>query len=265
MAVSVTPLVDAVAVVDISVLAVAPAVATGYLYQGTAQALANAANNATAVQQNGAILDHATTWRCVRGVTFQPVQEAGRIEGYDPAVHRLTLTEVRRRILEQWPTLSEADMVPVPCHPDALSMAYALKLGDEIVPLTRFLDAQTLLKGAEATIAFERIPEIRDRLVGLFSTGIGPDAQATKLAELLCCLPKVEVAGLSYENVFRVVIMQFLDARDFALRAVKRTCVHFAQPDGQIIPFDTFNLFYRDGARDRLEQLRRRIDEGGER
>jgi uncharacterized radical SAM superfamily Fe-S cluster-containing enzyme len=212
----------------------------------------------------GAILDHATTWKCVRGVTFQPVQEAGRTEGYDPAVHRLTLTEVRRRILEQWPTLTAKDMVPVPCHPDALSMAYALKLGGEIVPLTRFLDAQTLLKGAEATISFERIPELRDRLVGLFSTGIGPDAQATKLAELLCCLPKVEVAGLSYENVFRVVIMQFLDARDFDLRAVKRTCVHFAQPDGTVIPFDTFNLFYRDGARDRLEELRRRVERGGE-
>ena len=98
----------------------------------------------------------------------------------------------------------------------------------------------------------------------MFSTGISPDAQATKLAELLCCLPRVEVAGLSYENVFRVVIMQFLDARDFDLRAVKRTCVHFAQPDGRVIPFDTFNLFYRDGARDRLEALRRQVEGGRE-
>jgi uncharacterized radical SAM superfamily Fe-S cluster-containing enzyme len=29
---------------------------------------------------------------------------------------------------------------------------------------------------------------------------------------------------------------------------VKRSCVHFVQPDGQIIPFDTFNTYYRAGA-----------------
>ena len=27
----------------------------------------------------------ALDWRCVRGVTFQPVQDAGRNEGFDPA------------------------------------------------------------------------------------------------------------------------------------------------------------------------------------
>jgi uncharacterized radical SAM superfamily Fe-S cluster-containing enzyme len=28
---------------------------------------------------------------------------------------------------------------------------------------------------------------------------------------------------------------------------VKRSCIHFVTPNGQIIPFDTYNLFYRDG------------------
>ena len=49
----------------------------------------------------GKIVDFAVTQPCVRGVTFQPVQDAGRTQGYDPARDRLTLTEVRRRILEQ--------------------------------------------------------------------------------------------------------------------------------------------------------------------
>jgi hypothetical protein len=32
------------------------------------------------------------------------------------------------------------------------------------------------------------------------------------------------------------------------IRSVKKTCVHIAHPDGQrLIPFDTYNLFYRDG------------------
>jgi 7,8-dihydro-6-hydroxymethylpterin dimethyltransferase len=27
---------------------------------------------------------------------------------------------------------------------------------------------------------------------------------------------------------------------------VKKTCIHIVHPDGRLIPFDTYNLFYRD-------------------
>ena len=77
----------------------------------------------------GDIIDFALKQPCVRGVTFQPIQNAGRAGNYDPARDRLTLTEVRRRILEQSPLFRPEDLIPVPCHPDSLAMAYALKLG----------------------------------------------------------------------------------------------------------------------------------------
>lgn len=54
--------------------------------------------------------------------------------------------------------------------------------------------------------------------------------------------------------------MQFIDAQSFDLRAVKKSCVNIAQPDGNIIPFDTFDLFYRDDKRLRLEQLRQNVE-----
>src|SRR5688572_18367957 len=41
----------------------------------------------------GEIIDFALQQPCVRGVTFQPIQHAGRAEAFDPAKHRLTLTE----------------------------------------------------------------------------------------------------------------------------------------------------------------------------
>ena len=50
--------------------------------------------------------------------------------------------------------------------------------------------------------------------------------------------------------------MAFIDAHSFDLRAVKKSCVHIAQPDGKLIPFDTFNLFYRDDRAAVLEKLR---------
>jgi uncharacterized radical SAM superfamily Fe-S cluster-containing enzyme len=38
---------------------------------------------------------------------------------------------------------------------------------------------------------------------------------------------------------------------------VKKSCVHIVHPDGRLIPFDTYNLFYRDGLeRTRLAPLR---------
>src|ERR1700734_527460 len=37
----------------------------------------------------GGIVDFALKQRCVRGVTFQPVQQAGRLGNYDSAAHRL--------------------------------------------------------------------------------------------------------------------------------------------------------------------------------
>jgi hypothetical protein len=205
----------------------------------------------------GEIIRFAAGRSNVRGVTFQPIQEAGRAEGYDPAVHRLTLTEVRRRIAEQSEIFSREDVIPVPCHPDALAMAYALKVDGQILPLTRFVPRQELLSGPENTIVFERVPRVREEVVRLFSTGIGPEGQAARLQDLLCCLPRIAVQGLTYENVFRVLIIQFADARAYDLRSVKRCCIHFAQPDGRIIPFDTYNLFYRDAASRRaLERLR---------
>jgi 7,8-dihydro-6-hydroxymethylpterin dimethyltransferase len=206
----------------------------------------------------GEILDFALRQPCVRGVTFQPIQAAGRVENYDPARDRLTLTETRRRILEQTAVFKPEDIIPVPCHPDALAMAYALKLGDRVIPLTGLIDPQILINGRRNTIVFEQDDEVRERIFKLFATNHSPQSSAGSLRDLLCCLPMAAVPeGLSYRNLFRVIIMQFIDAYDFDVRSVKKSCVHIVHPDGRLIPFDTYNLFYRDDLeRTRLTALR---------
>ena len=41
--------------------------------------------------------------------------------------------------------------------------------------------------------------------------------------------------------------MHFIDAHAFDVRSVKKSCVHIVHTtDGRLIPFDTYNLFYRD-------------------
>lgn len=205
----------------------------------------------------GEIIDFAARQPCVRGVTLQPVQAAGRTEGYEASRQRLTLAEVRRSILEQSSLFAAQDIIPVPCNPDALAMAYGLKTPAGLMPLTRYLPAESLLAGPRNTIAFERDPQLKSQVFRLFSTSHGPEGQARALGDLLCCLPTVAAPALSYSNVFRVLIMQFIDAWNFDVRAMKKSCVHIVQPDGRLIPFEAFNLLYRDGRAELLAARRR--------
>jgi uncharacterized radical SAM superfamily Fe-S cluster-containing enzyme len=208
----------------------------------------------------GEIIDYALQQRCVRGVTFQPIQDAGRLESFDPETDRLTLGEIRQQILKQSPVFKPQDVIPVPCHPDCLAMAYALKMDGCVTPLTGLIDPKVLLHGEGNTIVYEKHDAIRGELFKLFSTAASPGSSAHSLKQLLCCLPMVEMRGptLTYDNIFRILIMQFLDRHNFDVRSVKKTCVHIAHPDGRIIPFDTFNLFYRDEREKLLQPLRER-------
>jgi 7,8-dihydro-6-hydroxymethylpterin dimethyltransferase len=197
----------------------------------------------------GKIIDYALQQKCIRGVTFQPIQVAGRLEGFDPKRDRYTLTEVRRAILEQSPHFQPQDILPVPCHPDCLAMAYALKVGDRVIPLTGLLGDESFVEKVPNSILYEQNAELKRHIFELFSTSHSPSSSATSLKQLLCCLPLLNVPeGITYENVFRVLIVQFLDPFNFDVRSVKRSCIHIAHPDGRIIPFDTYNIFYRPGS-----------------
>jgi hypothetical protein len=77
------------------------------------------------------------------------------------------------------------------------------------------------------------------------------------MKQLLCCLPQIEAPGLGYENLFRIIIMRFIDAYDFDVRAIKKSCVHIVHKDGRIIPFETMNLFYRDDKEEYLKELQK--------
>ncbi len=204
----------------------------------------------------GAIIDYALRQRCVRGVTFQPIQDAGRAEDFDPARDRLTLGEVRQKILAQSPVFAPADLIPVPCHPDCLAMGYALKIGGKVTPLTGLIPPEVLLHAEGSNLVFERDPRIREEVFRLFSTSHSPESATAALRQLLCCLPLVSAPPtLGYDNLFRVLIIQFLDAHNFDVRSVKKSCIHIVHPDGRLIPFDTYNLFYRDGKEARLREL----------
>jgi uncharacterized radical SAM superfamily Fe-S cluster-containing enzyme len=53
-----------------------------------------------------------------------------------------------------------------------------------------------------------------------------------------------------------------MDATSMDIRALKKSCIHIAQPDGRLIPFESFNLFYRPGREGVLETLRAEVAAG---
>ena len=143
-------------------------------------------------------------------------------------------------------------------------MAYALRTADGgLQPLTRFLDPQALVEGAGNTIVFERDPGLKQQVFKLFSTNHSPESQANCLSELMCCLPKIAApSALSYRDVFRVLIVQFMDAQSLDIRALKKSCIHMARPDGRMIPFESYNLFYRDEREKVLASIRAELAQG---
>lgn len=195
----------------------------------------------------GDIIEFAQKQPCVRGVTFQPVQEAGRVENYNAKKDRLTLSEVRSSILEQYPTFTPQDLIPVPCHPDGIMMGYSLKHEGHLIPLSHFVDPTQLLleQGQVNTIRHE----MKEKLFEAFALNHSPESGMNSMGSLLCCLPEFEIPeSISYQNLFRLLIIDFMDVDTLDIRSVKRSCIHIVHPETlNIIPFDTYNLFYRPG------------------
>jgi len=210
----------------------------------------------------GSIIDFALQQQCVRGVTFQPTQFAGRVENFDPFTDKYTLTEIRQDILDQTDVFAANDILPVPCNPDSIAMAYALKLNGIVQPLTSLLNPDVLLNSSGNTILYEQDKNLQKEMIKVFSTSQTGNTLTKNLNTLLCCLPKISAPNLSYENIFRVIILKFMDAYDFDVRSVKKSCVHIVNKDGRIIPFETMNLFYRDEKEDYLNQLIQKTSEG---
>lgn len=198
-------------------------------------------------QEVGTLLTHALTHPCVRGITYQPIQDAGRNEGFDPNRDRTLLTDIRRSLIAAQNAFTAADLIPLPCNPESICIGYAIRAGENLIPITGYLPRETLIEEMPNAVTFEKYPNLRQRVFDFFTLSNTPENTTHRLEALLCCLPQIEVpTDIGYDNLFRIAIVEFLDPHNFCLSRVKRSCVHFVTPEGKIVPFDTYNLFYRD-------------------
>ncbi|MCA9058259.1 MAG: hypothetical protein KDA85_07155, partial [Planctomycetaceae bacterium] len=220
----------------------------------------------------------------ITGVSFQPATYSGRCVLPEQLEQRITFPDVIQGICRQTDGLwQETDFAPLPCaHPNGHTLAYAFRSGDQLFPLARFIDLENHLDLLSGRITFNRsrAKELIQEYLSRQACGVGgcgpedssrsvsgPKRPGTKAfaanqtpaidTELLNSPDVREAAtafvmralseSLSPQDMFRITTTSFMDAYNFDIRQLMKSCVHFVLPSGHLIPFSAYNVLYRDG------------------
>ena len=198
------------------------------------------------------IIEFSRTYKCIRGIVFQPVEEAGRVNAHGD--FRITLSEIRQIIIDDEKNPFTADdMIPLPCDPHKIGVGYAAKTmskntqGEkfaQLMPVTGQLPKE-LITDYRGTVTFERDKEFVKAVIDTVSldTAMGESIlKDTIKQKLFCCWPDfLAPADMGYENVYRLVISEFSDIVNFDSTNIKRECNFMIEPT-RIIPFSTYNM-----------------------
>jgi uncharacterized radical SAM superfamily Fe-S cluster-containing enzyme len=216
----------------------------------------------------------------VSGVNYQPVSLVGRITKADVKKFRITIPDVIKRIEEQTKgMISREDWYPVPtvvpithyvealkskpeyeltAHPACGMATYLFLENNKVIPITRFLDVEGFL---------EFLNEMAEQAGGVKGKIFTSLKIITRLNSFID--KKKQPKNLKFEkimfNILRhgdyksleklhlkslfVGMMHFMDLWNYDIERVKKCCIHYAQPDGRIVPFCAFNVipqWYRD-------------------
>jgi uncharacterized radical SAM superfamily Fe-S cluster-containing enzyme len=220
----------------------------------------------------------------ITGINFQPATYSGRFAIPGQLERRVTFPDVIRGIVSQTDGLfAEEDFLPLPCaHPNCHSLAYAYRRGDEVLPLTRFIDARNHIDLLANGIAFTR-PQARQVITQYLQrlgccagqcgassddgveqqlpvlnlslpTAIAsskdratPEPNSRALAAAQTFFRQVLAEQIGASDIFRITITSFLDAFNFDVRRLMKCCTHHVLPSGHVIPFCAYNVLYRDG------------------
>lgn len=213
----------------------------------------------------GRIVDFGVQRPWITGVSFQPATYSGRCVLPEDLEQRVTFPDVIRGVAAQsqagW---LESDFSPLPCaHPNGHTLAYAYRERGELLPLARFVDLDNHLDLLSGRITFnrDRAKQLIAEYLSRQPCGVGgcPPEKAGSPARKAVELTQDEqqlasrffqramTQQLSPADMFRITTTSFMDAYNFDVRQLMKSCVHFILPTGHLIPFSAYNVLYRDG------------------
>jgi 7,8-dihydro-6-hydroxymethylpterin dimethyltransferase len=219
--------------------------------------------------QLGDIINFAVkNFDVIRCINVQPVSLCGRLPQKERDRMRITIPDFMRLVEEQTAgKIKVADFYPVPtvvpvskavgamqdkryveftAHPHCGMATYLFVEDGKITPITRYANTDKfveIMKKVYETVSTGGKTKAKLRLIGA--------TRHVKFSFLRKYLFRVLIEG-SYQSLgdlqrktILLSSMHFMDPYNFDLERVQRCVIHYAVPDGRIIPFCTMNSIHR--------------------
>ena len=213
----------------------------------------------------------------VRSLNIQPVSLVGMMPHKKRAEQRITIPDVCRKIEEQTDgQIAMDDFFTIPTasiitnfieamtgqpkyrlssHFACGVATYVFKERNKLIPITRFIDvygALEYLKEETENIEKSRVKKLGKVVSGVklllnFKKFIDEDKKPKGLG--IGKILTSAITGGNYDSLVEfhrkslfIGMMHFMDLYNYDIDRVQRCCIHYAVPDGRIIPFCAFNV-----------------------
>ena len=210
----------------------------------------------------------------IRGVNFQPLAFTGAASDDDIRKSRITIPDVIAKIEAQMPgVLKKDDFYPVPCvlpfsdlveaytgrpqvrftaHQHCGAATYVFIQEDGIVPVNRLVNvdaffetinqmADTLKKGGTINKYKALLEGVKNMHESVRQGEPGTTTEFWKIIGKTLIGQNFEALREFHWNALFIGTMHFMDRYNYDLDRVNRCCIHYATPDGRLIPFCTYN------------------------
>lgn len=226
----------------------------------------------------------------VKGINFQPVSFAGRVDQQERKEKRITIPGLLLLLEEQTDNeITRDDFYPVPfvvpisqlltagsgelqpaftVHPCCGAATYIYCFNDHLIPINRFIDVEGLMEmialeveslngsanGSISSIAklkmkgkiLREIPRFVDE------SKVPGDLNVTRMLLRVFTSGTRESVREFHNRTLFVGAMHFQDAYNMDLERLQRCGIHYATPDGRLIPFCAYNVIHRKAVEDRF-------------
>ncbi|MFA4661847.1 tetraether lipid synthase Tes [Pyrococcus kukulkanii] len=222
----------------------------------------------------------------VRGVNFQPISLVGRVPKKERQRFRITIAGAIKKIEEQTNgVIAREDWYPIPIAGHiarffevftgkkyymtshfacgAATYVFLDKEEKKAIPLPRFIDVEGfvefLLEKAEEIekARFKGLAKLKaiGETVFLKFKQFYDEKYAPKGLDVLGLIKNAfmygnyDALGKFHTRTLFLGMMHFMDEYNYDVERVERCVIHYAMPDGRIVPFCTFNVIpeiYRD-------------------
>jgi uncharacterized radical SAM superfamily Fe-S cluster-containing enzyme len=211
----------------------------------------------------------------VRCVNVQPVSICGRIPADEREKMRITIPDFMRLVEEQTEgKIKVSDFYPVPtvvpisraigalkgkdyveftAHPHCGMATYAFVEDGDMIPITRYGNVDKFIKTLEKV--YEDASKGKNKKAKLRLIGALRHIKFGLLRKYLLPILRTgsyESLGDLHRKMLLISSMHFMDPYNFDLERVQRCCIHYAVPDGRIIPFCSMNSIHRPKIEEKL-------------